>query len=632
MNNQNIHPTTKSNEATATIVPIDLGQQYAFAIDTIAGVRHKDYNQVVSLQKENTALAIGDGYEDLIVYHKNRESKEKFKDRQKKTYARTPEIIERNATFLERLYQQPKRIMKLTIGENEDHALLRSVSQFGDNGETLLKWVETNCLVKAKERPNDFVFIRYDEDTRDFTPEIIYCEDVLNFKKRKGIYTDFVCQYLLDVAGALITQYMYLTSGEFVYFTAKQEGGSDKQKQALSVFYDQVRNEGTYQGEESINNISYIVTSAPFLEQIPVFSFGYIQTTKKGYSYYVPFWEKIRLMLKRFVGDGTKLDVTEDRHGFPKAIELVDKCTHKDDQGRPCVDGTIMGTGEECPICHGKGYTSITSEHDVMMIPLPDDFHKDYSLPINPKDIATTVEAPITTMDYFRKIVDSHTNRSCEVIFGVDLSKYGNGPVTATQVLNHQGTSNGVIAAYSELPERIYAQIVGAMADYLGLPSDGYDSQMEYSKDMTFASERDLVELLGNAKQAGASPTILESIEKRLRETQQRNHSLSVRNMEAIEAHKPYRHVSDQAAATFVLNLPATHPNRVLWENFPAISNIVSERNALFASKSIERQAELIQQVVDEYVQKEKDIIETSLSADLQQFMNPEDETEEDEA
>ena len=84
MNNQNIHPTTKSNEATATIVPIALGQQYAFAIDTIAGVRHKDYNQVVSLQKENTALAIGDGYEDLIVYHKNRESKEKFKDRQKK--------------------------------------------------------------------------------------------------------------------------------------------------------------------------------------------------------------------------------------------------------------------------------------------------------------------------------------------------------------------------------------------------------------------------------------------------------------------------------------------------------------------------------------------------------------------
>jgi len=611
---------------------------YSFLIKTIEGGRHPDFLRVKELQVENTALSDGNGYASLLSRYELRESSDKFEKRKALTNPITPEIITRNIAFLKRLYQQPKRSNELKAPKDGDRKLTRAVSRFGDDGESLLKWVEGQCLMKTRSRPNDFVFVDYDAIAGKFEPMMLYCESVLNFKKSRGAITDLVYLRTIQVGDATtLDQYMYLFDGGLVYFTeAPDLGGkqADSEYAKKSAFLEEIISSASYKGNSIIKGKTYAITETQLPGLPPVFSFGYLKTSEKGCDYFVPFWDDVRLMLLRAVSDGSKLDVTEARHAFPKGVEYVDRCRHVDPEKGACVNGSFISTGEQCPNCNGTGRVSISDEHDILQLPLPESSSKDYAMPMKPHEIRDTVEAPISTLQYLAEKVNRVMSLSCQVIFGVDPdhNSNGGGAVTATQVLNHQGTSNAAIAAYSALPERMYTQIVDAIANYLGLSSEkgDYAVSMQYSKDMTFASERDLIDTLSAAKTAGASPSVLKSIEKRLHERQQWSYSVSVRNEKAIEAHRPFSSLSESLAATVVMNLPSTHPTRLLWQNFAAIASQLAEKNTEFSELKFSQQSTLVEEVVEEYVKKESERQAASLSSELEGFMDPQAESDED--
>lgn len=595
---------------------------YGFAIAVIEGTRHKDYNVVVEQQKENTALASGKGYEDLLVHYEPTESEEDFKLRKAITHPITKEIIAKHSTYLKKAYQQPKKkdILKPLKKGVQGDVLLASASKFGPNGETLLKWTEDTCLRKAKERPNDFVMLHYKQETNSFMPEILYCESVLDFIKSKGIITDLVYLYSLELKheskSFSVDQYMYLKQGEIVYFTEVPT----KNKHPL---FDELTNSGFFKEKMTIDQKEYIVTAFAATENPPVFSFGYLTTSDKDHAYYVPFWDEIRLMLHRFVAHGSTMDVVDKNHGYPKYIEIVEQCKYKDKSGSKCTHGKILSTGKDCPKCLGKGIVSISSEHDKIQLLLPEPGEE--KMHLAPKDLAAYVERPIDILELLQKRIDTFPQKSCEVLFGVDMSYSETGNVTATQVLNFQGTGNAVISEYSELPERIYNQLVKCMAEYLGIE---VEVSMEYTKDMSFSSERDLVDLLKAVKDSQASSAIVESVEKRLRETQQRNHHTSVQNQEILDRHKPFRHLSEQNAVMLAIDKGPLHPLRVLWEQFPVISRRVIEEHPDLAEKTLKQQEEIIASTLEDYIEKERSFLEESMGSQLEGLM--EEEIEDD--
>lgn len=594
--------------------------RYEFLISTIQGEKHKGYDEKISRQKWYSAVAEGESYNDFLKSFAVRETTKQFEARKAITIPKTPSVIGKISSFIAPALRQPKSINRIGVngkdGKEQDRKLVEAVSRFGSKGETLLKWVESIAVAKNMARPNDYVVVKYDAEKELCYPEILKCENILNIKEDAKGVSDLIYLYTLKVPTgkniAAINQYTQYSFGENINFIEKAK---DK---GLERFYAEIERSSLFAGTIELDKITYFITIEPTREEKMIFPFGYIVDYNREDCLYLPFWHKANDLMDSCIQDGSKYDVTKYMHAFLKSVSYYEKCKHQK-AGEQCIDGVLSLSRKPCPNCKGTGKVgAFSSDMDKVEIMLPES--DGYPVSIKPSEYMHYVDVPIDMPKFLKEIEDEYYQKASEAIYGVDMGQKAKSPVTATQILEQQGTGHSVVVDFiTATPTRLYKGIAKAIAAWLDIPNPVIE--FAYAHDVSILTIDDLLSRLKTAKDAGAPPSVISAIEASLEEKQAMSRTRDNNVQKLLDSHKPYAHLPDSLAINLILNLPENNPKRVLWENFTQISARIKEKETSFEMLTYESRQEIVDTIVSSYVQQINERLEEALSRDMEQLI-----------
>ena len=606
---------------------------YTFIKNTIEGDRHQGYSKKVKRQKWYRAVTSTDkddleDYRSYIRSYSVRETPQQLEARREISIPVTSGVIGKLEAFIKPALRQPKSKNSIKAGnDSQTESFLNAVSSFGNHGESLLKWVEDVSVIKNMGAPNDYVLVKFKPQSNTCYPEIIKAENILNIRRSdqgdaEVVEISYLCvPYDEDSAQDVkISQYRHHYLGMELSFTEVSE--QDK----IASFYQRLNAVDFAE----IDGIKYMV-SVRKKPMVPlVFPFGYIVDYNNYEELFLPYWHKASHKMDECIQDGSKYCVAKYRHLYMQTVTYAEDCKHSEG-GSVCQGGTLVGgqrNGETCPKCKGSGKVGIMDgDMDKIMLTLPPEGMA--GLSVLPKDLTHYVDVPIDIVELLREITEKYHEVVSMEVYGIDMGQSAKGMITATQVLQEQGTGHSVVIDFlTSGPTRLYKNIAKAIAGFLDIQNPVIE--YEYARDVSIVTVDDLIDRLDKARKAGAPQSVIDSIVDSLEEKQQMNMSRDNAIQKALDNHKPFAHLPDREALNAVLNLSQGDPRRVLWENFTQVCAQVKEDSIGFAELGFAQQVAVIEPIVQEYIQAANERAEQELAAISLEAITPQQEQEDE--
>ena len=577
-------------------------------VDVIQGYRHKDYDYNVALAHFYRQIVTGEGYGELIVNYKRRETDEQKKQRVKITHVRTKSISNKIEGFFKRTFRADK--IKFDISHDNDDTKARVgqyIDNYGNDGESLLVWSESTALFYNGLDPNAFYWVKHKsiDGVDSFEPFVFSSNQVLDYRIKNGLIEYCVCRLHHTVT---ITKGKDLYKEEIeLYYTFTKEGleiaievNDDIQNNSdfLQMFTDE---SGELMGEkQNVKDKTYLVIFEPSdIDNIPVSRMGYNHDKKTDMRTYVSYWDGATERFKILVADGSVFDVSKALHGFPQKYQYDTPCNFQDELMHTCSGGTLRPSGKECPSCGGSGMKVHNSEQDVILIPLPTE---DNPIVVMPKDLAAYAEEPFKFMEMQKALIKEATPLITESIFGVDISHQQNTNATATQVSNYYDTAQDTLFDFTKAPRRLFLFTVDIIAKSLGI--EGLGAALEYTNRYDLESEDFLITLLGKAKVAGAGTSVIDNILARLAVKQNRTASSKVNVFEAIRQFIPFSNVPEKILESLILSLPDSSVQKALYLNSKEIATEISNTMPTFLTMAYDAQKNIVEGKAMDFAQK----------------------------
>lgn len=575
-------------------------------VDVLNGFTHKDYDLVVENAHFYQQIVTGKDYGDLILNYKPRESDKQKVQRVRISMNRTKSVAGKVKGFFKRTFRPDKLVFEVGHSDQTNSETIRSfVDVYGNDGQSLLKWTEQSTLFYNNLDPNIIYWVQHSRITKDgtqedsFEPIIFSAKQVKTRTIKKGIVVDCVCEtsetvrYVLKKTKKLterVIKILHTFTKEGLELTVEL----NTEVLENSNFYDQFKDEsGKFKGEKEIHNkITYLVIfEETEIDVLPVSRMGYNLDDKTEGRTYVPFWENATEEYKILANDGSVFDVSKNLHGFPMKFVYYTPCNFTDPQGsgKYCRGGKMHPGGGNCHVCHGTGKIVHISAQDVVEIQMPTE---DKPQMIKPSDMAAYLPQPTEALDMQKTLVDEATVKIASCIFGVDHSKISNVATTATEVINRSDTAQDILFEFTAAPTKTFVFTVEIMAKYLGI--EDVEVSLVYTNQYSLETEDTLLGNLKSAKDAGATPVIIDSITDRIIEKQNRNNSSFLALHKAISRFKPFDNVAVELVNGIVQFLPDSSVQKALFLNFKEIVADVSANDKLFMKKSFEEQKQIL--------------------------------------
>ena len=138
---------------------------------------------------------------------------------------------------------------------------------------------------------------------------------------------------------------------------------------------------------------------------------------------------------------------------------------------------------------------------------------------------------------------------------------------------------------------------VDIMAEILGITD--LETKLLYSNEYDLESEDYLIQLLKLAKEAGASPEVIENINKRIVVKQNRTDSSYMSVYNAMRKFEPFSNLTPELKQNIVLSLPDSSPQKALLLNFKEITEDIVANEPAFLLLDYNRQKQIIKQRAD---------------------------------
>jgi hypothetical protein len=153
---------------------------------------------------------------------------------------------------------------------------------------------------------------------------------------------------------------------------------------------------------------------------------------------------------------------------------------------------------------------------------------------------------------------------------------------------------------YTERISIIFERVVKLMANYYE-----FDVEVQHSfpVDYQFETEVDLISRYSTAKQAGLSQEILNSYETKILERQYRNNPYKVMLEKSLMKHKPFSDKSESAIISILTNRANNDYDKVLWENWAKVREIINREFEDFPYVNEQRQMQIMESIVDSILQ-----------------------------
>jgi hypothetical protein len=565
----------------------------------IEGYTHKHYDYTCQLAHFYSQIVTGEGYGELIVNYKPRETDQQKIQRVEITQNRTKSIAGKIEGFFKRVFRADKLAFDISHqDEQESLKIGQFTANYGDDGQNLLHWCEESALYYNNIDPNAFYWVQHERinEVDTFNPFVFSAHEVLDYKIYKGAVVK-CCTKLIDVVSYQKEGTTY-HKNICVYYYFNSEGLEmaieiDAEVQQYSDFYDQFTDEdGFFFGElETVNEKTFIVTfTASEIDTLPITRVGYLHDKKTEKSTYVSFWDSATEEYKQLVNRGSEYDLSLTLHAFLQKVQYYTPCDYQDESHSICQGGILHPSGHTCPSCSGSGKKVHTSSQDVIEVQLPSEDGENIS--ISPKDFVFYVDVPFDIVKQQKEDVSQYTPKITEAVFGVDISHQQGAMATATQIQNYYDTAQDAMFEFTKSPQRLFTFTVDIMAQSLEVQD--LETKLLYTNEYDLESEEYLMQLLKLAKEAGASPEVIENINKRIVVKQNRTDSSYMTIYNIMRKFEPFSNITPDLKANIVLQLPDSSPQKALLLNFKEITEDIVANEPAFLLLDYNQQKDII--------------------------------------
>ena len=567
---------------------------------TIEGYTHKDYNYTVQLAHFYSQIVTGEGYGELIVNYKPRESDQQKAQRVRITQNRTKSIAGKIEGFFKRVFRADKLAFDISHQDEDKSALISQYTDdYGEDGQSLLTWCEESALFYNNIDPNAFYWVQHTrvDDVDYFNPYVFTSTQVKDYNIDKGSVQYCTCQLSECVTyqkdNTTHTKHINI----FYYFIKSGlQLAVELNKEVLqnSNFYDQFQDEeGNFLGDtETIKDKTYLV----MFEQsetgiVPVTRMGYNFDKKTNKKTYISFWDNATEEYKQLVNRGSEYDLSLTLHAFLQKIQYYTPCDYQDESHSICQGGVLHPSKETCPSCSGTGKKVHTSSQDVIEVQMPSEDGEVKS--ISPKDLVFYVDIPFDIVKQQKEDVQGFAPKITESVFGVDISHQQGSMATATQITNYYDTAQDAMFEFTKSPQKLFKFTIKIIAESLDIQD--IETKLLYTNEYDLESEDFLLQLLKMAKEAGASPEVIENINKRIVVKQNRTDSSYMNVYNAMRRFEPFSNIQPQLKASIVMTLPDSSVQKALLLNFKEITEDIVANEPAFLLLDYNQQREIVQ-------------------------------------
>ena len=595
----------------------------------IKGYKHKYYEYTVQLSHFYDQIVTGTGYGELIVNYKPRETDQQKEQRVRITQNRTKSIAGKIEGFFKRVFRADKLAFDISHTDEAESARMgQYTNDYGEDGQTLLTWCEESALFYNNIDPNAFYWVQHTrtDEVDNFAPFVFKSSEVLDYEIDKG-RVKYCCTHLTETVRYQkdkstcdkVINIFYCFSSEGLQTAIELNPAVQK----YSHFYDQFSDEDGYLGEaENIDNKTYLVMFEPSeTGTVPVTRIGYNFDKKTDKDTYVSFWDSATEEYKQLVNRGSEYDLSLTLHAFLQKIQYYTPCDYQDDSHSICQGGTMHPSKSTCPSCSGSGKKVQTSSQDVIEVQLPTEDGE--NITISPKDFVFYVDIPFDIVKQQKEDVSEYTPKITEAVFGVDISHQQSGMATATQITNYYDTAQDSMFEFTKSPAKMFTFTVDIMAQNLGITD--IETKLLYTNEYDLESEDYLIQLLKLAKEAGASPEVIENINKRIVVKQNRTDSSYMSVYNAMRKFEPFSNLTPELKQNIVLSLPDSSPQKALLLNFKEITEDIVANEPAFLLLDYNRQKQIIKQRAENLAAV---AVSQNSIREIRGFNMPDDETE----
>jgi hypothetical protein len=277
-------------------------------------------------------------------------------------------------------------------------------------------------------------------------------------------------------------------------------------------------------------------------------------------------------------------------------------------------------SGKTCPSCSGSGKKVHTSSQDVIEVQLPSE-DAENNVTITPKDFVFYVDIPFDIVKQQKEDVDAYTPKITEAVFGVDISHQQSAMATATQITNYYDTAQDAMYEFTKSPQKMFYFTIDFISATLGI--DEVETKLLYTNEYDLESEEYLINLLKMSKEAGASPEVIENINKRIVIKQNRTDSSYMSVYNAMRKFEPFSNIQPDLKANIILSLPDSSLQKALLLNFKEITEDIVANEPAFLLLDYNQQKAIVEAKAQEF--SNKAISDNSVSR-ITEFNNIEEE------
>lgn len=533
-------------------------------LKAVKGHTHPNYSYTVEYAKKLNQIITGRDIDDLLIQFNPNESEAAFKQRKRITQQITPSVSKNlidvylkvpRSTSATKLFNYPNEEAQVEFTKilNSFYGN-QSFDDFCSNKFIKKNWLDPNGFIviewkafdNTKERANPYPFMVSSEMAVDY----VYENNILQY---------LIVKQTIDEADRYTCYYKD-------YTIVWQQVKDVKAIQGLITSTEPIEFKSAGVDYITVNNKVYMIIMPENhnLGIVPAFRIGYIESDAYEGTMDSIIQPCMPYMMKS-IKAVSEMDLTQSLHCFPQKFAYAPPC--------PKCHGMTPDI-DECKHCGGTGQDVHTTAGDIVLLKLPRDPNKDTIVDLS--QLIHYEYPPIDGIEWQDKYIKSLTAACKETMFNTDIYSRQEIAETATgkniSLQNVYDTLYPFAMHYSDFWEW-GVEIISKVTEIK------VNATLNFSKDFKFKTKDDYIAELKAAKEAGASPEIIASIETEIAKIDLEGNQDAMNVYAVKRMFMPFTGKTENQIMSLIATLPNNNYYKVLWIYFDEIFEQLEQEN-----------------------------------------------------